>query len=120
MAHKEDYNLWGTLCEIVYRNAAWILWILLGLVGMFSYDLLRHRKFSMSYVLGCTGIALFCGYVGGSYVLQYAPERASMYIPMLTLLSNNIISAFMSINWQALMQKDWKGAFEIIFRTKKE
>lgn len=94
--------------------------ILIGLMGMFSYELLHNRKFTISYVLGATGIALFGGYVGGTYVLNHFPDQAPWMIPMVTILSNNLISAIMSVDYKALIQKDWKGAFDLLFRIKKD
>ena len=94
--------------------------ILVGLVGMFSYDLLHSRKFTVSYVLGATGVALFGGYVGGSYALSHYPHQASWMIPMITILSNNIVSAFMAIDYRALMEGKVKAAFSELLRIKKD
>lgn len=94
--------------------------ILIGLMGMFSYDLLHNRKFTMSYVIGATGIAVFGGYVGGTYVLNHFPDQAPWMIPMLTILSNNIVSAFMAIDYKSLMEGKIKEAFSAVLRIKKE
>ncbi len=92
--------------------------ILLGLIGMFSADLIKNRKFTTAYILGATGCGIFVGYVGGSYIMSTYPTRAPILIPIVTMLSQNIVSALMAINWKALVAKDWKGAFELLIRKK--
>lgn len=112
------FNFWEQMWQFLFKYGAWIGWVCIGLVGMFSADLLRNKKFTMWYIAGCTGAAIFVGYVGGSYVLSVYPDKAPVYIPVITLLSNNLISALAAIDYKALMQKDYKGAFELLFRNK--
>ncbi len=112
-------DIWEQLWILISKYGTWVGWIILGLMGRFSYDLLRDRKFTLAYIMGCTGVAFLCGYVGGSYILDTCPQKAPIAIPLITLLSNNLISAFMAINWKALVQRDWKAAFEIILKIKK-
>lgn len=94
-------------------------WVLLGLIGMFSSDLLKNKKFTIWYIIGCTGVAVFVGYISGVWAFAHCKEQAPIYVPVATLLSNNIISAILAINYPALLQKDWKGAFEVLFRHKR-
>lgn len=102
----------------LYKYGSWIAWVILGLIGRFSYDLYRKRRFTTAYIMACTGMALVVGYVGGIYIFAHYPDDAPMLVPMLTLLSNNIISALMSINWTEIMRKNWKEAFEVLLRKK--
>lgn len=116
---QQQFDLLQELWKGVCRYGMWICWILLGLIGMFSADLLRNRKFTIWYMLGCTGAAIFVGYVVGIWVFANYPAEAPIYIPIATLLSNNIMSAIIAIDYKALLEKDWRGAFEILFRNKK-
>lgn len=116
---QQHMNLVDTLWKAMYKYGMWIAWVILGLIGMFSADLLRNRKFTIWYILGCTGAAIFVGYIVGIWVFANYPAEAPIYIPIATLLSNNIMSAIIAIDYKALLEKDWKGAFEILFRNKK-
>lgn len=118
MDPKPNLDIWHQIMAFVSKNALWLWGIGIGLLGSFSYDLLRSKRFTKAYILGCTGAAIFCGYVGGSYVMDNYPKKAAILIPMITVLSNNLLSAVMSINYKALLQKDWKAAFEILMRKK--
>lgn len=113
---NQGIDIWQQGWQLVIRNGylAWL--IFLGLIGQFSYNLLRNKTFTRAYVLGCTGITLFVGYVGGTFIMQHYPDKASLYIPMLTLVSNNIVSAIMSVNYKALIEKRWKAAFDAFIR----
>lgn len=119
MDHQTPQTDIGTqLFQTLFKYAALIGWILLGLIGRFSFDLFRNKRFTWKYFLGCTGAAIIVGYVGGSWVLTTCPDKAPMIIPTITMLANNIVSAVMLINWKAIIAKDWKGAFEALTRKK--
>lgn len=92
--------------------------ILLGLLGRFSYDLLRNKKFTAAYVLGCTGASFVIGCLAGNWAEVHYSDNATALTVLSTMLANNIVSAIMSIDYKALMQKNWKGAFEILTRKK--
>src|ERR1700761_8744454 len=98
MDPKHPYDFWTQFWQFIYKYGAWIGWIILGLVGRFSYDLLRHKAFTIGYVLGSTGIAFLIGYVSGVYIFTKYPDDAPILIPMITLVSNNLVSAVMSID----------------------
>ncbi len=117
MDHKAPIDFWDQVGQFLFKYGALLGYILLGLIGTFSFDLLRNRKMTIPYVLGCTGAAIFVGYVGGTWVLANYPEKAPILTPILTLLANNIISAVI-LNWKAIFMKDWKGVFEILTRKK--
>lgn len=105
-------QVWQTLV----KYSSTILAIGMGLIGKFSYDLVRNKKFTISYILGSTGLAVFGGYMAGLYLFDKYPNQAPLLVPMVTMLSNNFVSAIMVIDYKALVQKDWKGAFEILFK----
>lgn len=113
---NQSVDVWNQIGQFILRNGylAWL--IFLGLVGQFSYSLLKNKTFTRAYVLGCFGITLFVGYVGGSFIMEHYPAKASLYIPLLTLVSNNIVSAIMSVNYKALIEKRWKAAFNAFIR----
>lgn len=112
MSWKEEVTQFAT------KYGAWVLWVFIGLIGMFSADLIRNKQFTKWYILGCTGCAIFVGYVGGAYIIENYPTKAPFLIPTVTMLSNNLVSALVAIDYKALLQKDWKGAFELLTRKK--
>ncbi len=119
MDHKTpDTTVLQQVYQFLIKYGALLGWITLGLIGQFSYNLIRNKSMSYRYMAGCTGTALFVGYVGGVWVQANYPDKVPILIPILTLLSNNIISALMLINWKAIIARDWKGAFEILMKKK--
>jgi len=113
---KPEIDLFDSLSQFIYRYITYIGLILMGLMGRFSYDLIRNKKRNWSYIAGCTGIAILGGYMSSVYFMQNYPAKAPFMVPLITMISNNLVSAVMTIDYKALAQKDWKGAFEILFK----
>lgn len=115
MDYKEiDYS--AQALHWLYKSSTAIWLIVLGLVGKFSHDLVRGKKMSWPYVLGSAGLAVFCGSIAYDFISVNYPNRVSILVPAITMVSNNLISAVMAIDYNALLKKDWKGAFDILFR----
>lgn len=104
--------------QLLFKYAALIGWVLLGLIGRFSFDLFKNKRITWKYILGCTGMAALVGYIAGSWLMINLPDKAPILTPILTLLANNIVSALMVIDWKSILAKDWKGAFEALTRKK--
>lgn len=108
--------VWG----IFVKNITLLGLISLGLLGRFSYDLLRSKRFTLAYILGCTGASFVVGYVGGSYVAVHWPDNSVALTVLTTMIANNLVSAVMSIDYKELFKKNWKEAFEVLTRSKRD
>ena len=109
-------QLTDELFKFFDKYSTYIGFIIMGLVGRFSYDLLRNKHFTWPYILGCAGISLIGGYTASVYIFQNYPEKAPLLVPLITMTSNNLVSAIMTIDYKALIKKDWRGAFDILFK----
>ncbi len=118
MDHKNPSDIWPQVIALAYKYLAVLGWVFLALIGQFSYDLIRNKKMSRAYIVGSAGVSLFVGIVIGGWIFTNYPDRAPIAVPIITLLSRDVMSALMVINWKALLKKDWKGAFEILTRKK--
>ncbi len=110
------FDIW----TLFLKNIGVIALIVLGLVGKFSYDLLTGKRFTMAYVFGSMGCAIVGGWVCGDYIMRYWPHQATLFIPIATMISFNLISGVMAIDYKALMQQEWRKAFDVLTRTKKD
>lgn len=107
----EYFDIWKT----IFKYGTYVGWVLIGLIGRFSYDLLQNKKMTWSYVIGCSGVSLLVGYITCVYFMTNFPTAAPMIVPMLTLLSQNIVSFFI-VNWQSIIHWDWKALGEVLLR----
>lgn len=116
--NKDHEDIWYQAYLFICKYIVLIWGIILGLVGKFSYDLINNKKFTRYYLIGTTGLAIVGGYLSGIWVYENCPTKAPLFIPIATMLSNNIVSALMVIDYKALINKDWRGAFDILIKPK--
>jgi|SRR6185503_7840949 len=92
---KQEIAVWFTKAWV------WLLYIIVGLVGKFSYDLLTGRKITWWQALASTGIALFFGFLAVAYCMYKEYDKGGMFIvPIATLLSEKLMIAIFAINWK--------------------
>lgn len=81
----------------------WILYIVVGIIGKFSHDLIMGRKLTWLQVLSSIGIALFMGFLSSVICYTRYPDYAAFIVPVSTLLSEKIIIAIFSIDFKKLV-----------------
>lgn len=84
---------------------AWVflLYIFIGLVGMFSHNFILGRKLTRLQIFGSIGMALFCGFIASMMCYNNFPEYAAYIVPTATLLSEKLVIAALSIDYKKLM-----------------
>lgn len=107
----------GEVISLLYKNAYWIGLLLLGLGGRFCYDLLQNKKLSKLYIVGCTGCGFFVGAMTWIICHKYKLENGVIYVPLCTLLGQNIMS-FVVLKWQDILSKDWDSIFKEFTKKK--
>lgn len=81
------------------KGTAWLLYIAIGLIGKFSYDMITRRKITFMQALASTGAALFVGFVTGAICMHNGLEDKQMIIiPVSTLLSEKIMLAVFTVD----------------------
>lgn len=80
----------------------WGLYILIGVIGKFSHDLIMGKRLSWVQVFASIGIALFCGFIASVVCMNHFPEHAAYIVPISTLLSEKIIVAILAVDYKAL------------------
>lgn len=119
MDNKNLFDFWWSdVWAIVLKHASIIGLLLLGLVGKFSYDFLQKKKFTLGYILANTGISIFGGWLASGVIDRFSPENRNLLIPISTMLAYNLVSAAMTINWEAFANREWRKAFDILLKKK--
>jgi hypothetical protein len=101
----------------LYKNVYWIFLLILGLGGRFCYDLMQNKKLSWIYVIGCMGCGLFVGAMSWIICNKYNLRDGVIYVPLCTLLGQNIMS-FVVLKWQDILSKDWDKVFKELTKKK--
>lgn len=79
----------------------WVLYIILGVMGKFSYDALNGRRMSLGVSLGILGLSIFVGAIVSILCVYYEAEKAGAFlVPLCTLLSEKLIVALYAYNWK--------------------
>jgi hypothetical protein len=81
----------------------YVVYILIGLVGKISYELVTDKKRSFWSVMGSVGIAAFTGYISCVWCIHNSPEKAPYLVPMATLLSDKFFTWVFSLNWKGII-----------------
>lgn len=82
----------------------YLLYILIGIIGKFAYDMITKRKLSIWQALGSVGIAGVTGYFACVWCMINAPEKAPYMVPLATLLSEKFFNWIFSLDWKVLFQ----------------
>lgn len=86
------------IAAIFSKIWVWILYVAIGLMAKFSYDIIRGKKITMLQALGSSAAALAVGTLASIGCANYGHEKAGVWIvPAATLLSEKIIIAASSI-----------------------
>jgi hypothetical protein len=81
-----------------------LLYILIGIMGKFSNDLLLGRKLTFRQVVGQAGVCLFCGFLSWVLCKHLGWENyAGVICPMTTYLSDKLMLALFSIEWKTII-----------------
>jgi len=97
--------------EITTFIAKWgyyILYIFIGIVGKFAYDIVQKKKMSFLQALGSVGVAGVTGYFACIWCMQNSPEKAPYLVPLATLLSEKFFNWIFSLNWKTLFETFFK------------
>lgn len=98
-----QHDVWQGISEFFYKWWVWLFYILIGMVGKFSYDLGTGKKLSWTKILSSAGIALFVGFISSAICLYNGwNEQAQYVVPIATLLSEKIVLALFSVDYKKL------------------
>lgn len=114
----KDLDFGSQIVVFLSKWSAYIGLIILGIIGRFSLNLITNKKMTIAYVIGYSGLSFVVGYVACAVMLQKCPDRITYLLPLITMLSNNIISVFMTIviEYKSVTNGKWKGILEIILK----
>lgn len=104
---KEDF------VNMLAKAWIWIMYIVLGIMAQYSYDLINGKRLTRWQRLGTTFIALFIGIMSSLACIESGRERLGMFIvPVATLLSRDIFAVLMTYNWQKTLKDALKGVLK--------
>lgn len=89
------------IITLVSKLWTWVVYILLGVMGKFSYDALSGRKMSFLTSLAILGISIFVGAIISMVCAYYEVNKAAAFIvPLGTLLSEKLVISFYAYDWK--------------------
>lgn len=94
-------QIWESWRIAFGKVIVWVLYILLGIMTKFSFDLFTGKKLNKWQAIGSTGIAVFFGILSSAYCVRYDYEQAGIFIvPPVTMLSEKLIIALFAIDFK--------------------
>ena len=93
--------------EIISFFTKWcvyLFYILIGIVGIFSWDISRRKRISLLGAVSTVGLSGFIGYLSSVYCQNnHLEDKAAYIVPICTLLSDKIISYLvLRIRWNEI------------------
>lgn len=103
-------ELWAALLKLWGSISTWFLLIGLGLLGMIGHNLHTGKKMSFARYLGSIMVAIFVGILTSilCYVKQW-DRLGTILVPVMTLVSEKVILAIYSFEWQNSIKEFIKG-----------
>jgi uncharacterized membrane protein len=102
--------------ELVAFFSKWwvyIVYIFIGIVGKFSWDISRRKRITWLGAISTVGISGFVGYISSVYCHNNSlDEKAAYIVPICTLLSDKILT-------YVVVRIKWKELKDAIFNTDK-
>jgi hypothetical protein len=80
----------------------WGVYILIGIIGKFSHDLIMGKRLTWVQVFASIGIALFCGFLASVICMHNFPDKAAYIVPIATLLSEKIVVAILAVDYKMI------------------
>jgi hypothetical protein len=109
-------NLWRVVDEVATFFTRWwvyLFYILIGIVGKFSWDISRNKRITFLGALSTVGISGFVGYISSVYCHNRGLEDMAAYVvPISTLLSDKILTYL-------IVRIRWKEIRNALFNTDK-
>jgi hypothetical protein len=97
------------ILAIISKWWVWLLYIIIGMAGKFSFDWLHGKKLSWVQVFAGIGIALFVGFISSAVCINNGWQDKGMYVvPLATLLSEKLVMALFSLDYKK-MAADFAG-----------
>lgn len=91
------------IMNFITKGWALLLYLFIGLIGKFSYDMASGKKMSWVQVLSSIGIGIFVGALTYTICIhQKMDKEASIIVPISTLLSEKIMVALFSIDYKKI------------------
>lgn len=83
----------------------WFVYILVGLIGKFSYDIMLGKRLTWLQIFASIGIALFCGFIASVVCANNFPEHAPYIVPISTLLSEKLVVALVAVDYKTIISE---------------
>ena len=106
-------RVWNEFVNFLNKWWVYLFYILIGIVGKFSWDISRKKRMTFLGALSTVGISGFVGYVSSVYCQNKGMvEDAAYIVPICTLLSDKLLSYM-------VFQVKWKVIWDAIFHPEK-
>ena len=96
------------ISDTLTKYGAWIAYVCIGLIGKFGWDIVAKKQLSSWYVLGTGFMAIFVGFISSKWFMTHSPETGSYIVPVLTLVSRDVLMFIKMIDWVKLLSVVFK------------
>ena len=97
------------LAALFSKIYVWLGLIFVGMIGVISNNLFTSRRLTIGQIIGSLGLAFFVGVLVSVVCSTYEWDRAgAILVPTATLLSEKIVNALMSVNWEKSFKEGFK------------
>lgn len=96
------------ISEALAKYGAWIAYVCIGLIGKFGWDIVSRKKLSGWYILGTGCMAAFVGFISSRWFMTHNAEMGSYFVPVLTLVSRDILVFIKLIDWTKILSAIFK------------
>lgn len=106
MSHKSQWL--ADISEVLSKYGAWIAYVGIGLIGKFGWDIVSRKKLSGWYIFGTGCMSIFVGFICSKWFMIHQPEMGAYCVPVLTLVSRDILVFIKLIDWTKILSAVFK------------
>lgn len=96
-------ELENKLIAILGKWWLWLIYIFLGVVAKFSYDLSMRKKINFWQAMGSTGLSVVAGIVVAHFCMSNGYDKYGYLLVIFVTLLSDKIATFVITNWKDIL-----------------
>jgi len=103
MHHQKMHDIKEETLTFLTKWWSYIFYVMIGVMGKFSFDIVKRKKISIWYIIGATGVACFIGFLASMWCEYHYKPYAPYIVPIATLCSDKILMYIATLNWKPVL-----------------